>query len=87
MWLNWQGTREHDNDAGVTPVLPATRGPYVVGLLPARNAAQDLPAYFKSIAPVVDMVVALLSILKAGAAYVPLDPAYPTARLRAIIAT
>lgn len=28
-----------------------------------------------------DMVVGLLGILKAGAAYVPLDPAYPTGRL------
>ena len=28
------------------------------------------------------MVVALLGILKAGAAYVPLDPSYPEERLR-----
>ncbi|MEM6437154.1 MAG: AMP-binding protein, partial [Cyanobacteria bacterium P01_D01_bin.115] len=32
-----------------------------------------------------DMVVALLAILKAGAAYVPLDPAYPAERLRFIL--
>lgn len=31
----------------------------VVGMLPARNAADDLPGYFASIAPVVDAVVAL----------------------------
>jgi hypothetical protein len=33
--------------------------PKVVGLLPARNAAHDLSGYFRSIAPVVDAVVAL----------------------------
>src|ERR1043165_6947547 len=30
----------------------------------------------------IDMVVGLLGILKAGGAYLPLDPAYPSARLR-----
>ncbi|MEM6451447.1 MAG: amino acid adenylation domain-containing protein [Cyanobacteria bacterium P01_D01_bin.105] len=33
----------------------------------------------------VDMMVALLAILKAGCAYVPLDPTYPAARLQYII--
>ncbi|MGB8840145.1 MAG: amino acid adenylation domain-containing protein [Aliidongia sp.] len=33
----------------------------------------------------VDLPVALLGILRAGAAYVPLDPAYPTARLLQIV--
>jgi amino acid adenylation domain-containing protein/non-ribosomal peptide synthase protein (TIGR01720 family) len=33
----------------------------------------------------IEMVVALLGILKAGAAYVPLDPAYPAERLRMMI--
>lgn len=32
-----------------------------------------------------DMVSALLGILKSGAAYVPLDPAYPTDRLAYMI--
>jgi amino acid adenylation domain-containing protein len=32
-----------------------------------------------------EMVVALLAILKAGAAYVPLDPGYPAERLRYIV--
>ena len=35
--------------------------------------------------PCVDMVVAILAILKSGAAYVPLDPNYPTARLQYMI--
>ena len=34
----------------------------------------------------VEMVVALLGILKAGAAYVPLDPAFPRARLAQMLA-
>ena len=34
----------------------------------------------------VDMVVAQLAVLHAGAAYVPLDPAYPTERLRFMLA-
>jgi amino acid adenylation domain-containing protein len=34
----------------------------------------------------VDMVVALLGVLKAGAAYVPLDPAYPASRLERMLA-
>jgi amino acid adenylation domain-containing protein len=32
-----------------------------------------------------EMVIAMLAVLKAGAAYVPLDPAYPEQRLRHII--
>ena len=34
----------------------------------------------------VDMVVALLGVLKAGAAYLPLDPAYPIERTRTVVA-
>jgi amino acid adenylation domain-containing protein len=34
----------------------------------------------------IEMVVGLLGILKAGAAYVPLDPAFPTARLAHVLA-
>jgi amino acid adenylation domain-containing protein len=34
-----------------------------------------------SLEPTLDMIVAVLAVLKAGAAYVPLDPAYPVERL------
>ena len=37
------------------------------------------------IEPAVDIAVALLAILKAGAVYVPLDPTYPEVRIRAIL--
>ncbi|MFI8813374.1 MULTISPECIES: amino acid adenylation domain-containing protein [unclassified Streptomyces] len=33
----------------------------------------------------IDMIVAILGTLKAGAAYVPFDPAYPAARLRLLL--
>ena len=33
----------------------------------------------------IDMVVAVLAVLKAGAAYVPMDPGYPAARLAAML--
>ncbi|HEY6323839.1 MAG TPA: amino acid adenylation domain-containing protein, partial [Thermoanaerobaculia bacterium] len=39
-----------------------------------------------ALAPSLELVVALLGILKAGAAYVPLDPAYPPERLALMIA-
>src|SRR5207253_730397 len=32
-----------------------------------------------------DLIIALLAVLKAGAAYVPLDPEYPSSRLNHIL--
>ncbi|CDG85848.1 non-ribosomal peptide synthetase [Janthinobacterium agaricidamnosum] len=50
---------------------------YLIGLGvgPEQRVALCLPRSL-------DMVVTLLAIVKTGAAYVPLDPAYPAARLR-----
>lgn len=45
------------------------------GLRPNRGVGVSLPRGF-------DLCIALLGILKAGGSYVPLDPAYPEARLR-----
>jgi epothilone synthetase B len=39
-----------------------------------------------SLQPSVEMVIALLGVLKAGGAFVPLDPAYPPERLRFMVA-
>ncbi|MFI8460812.1 amino acid adenylation domain-containing protein [Kitasatospora sp. NPDC085464] len=36
-------------------------------------------------APTADLVVAILAVLKAGAAFLPLDPAYPAQRMRRIL--
>ncbi|MFB6420649.1 MULTISPECIES: non-ribosomal peptide synthetase [Bradyrhizobium] len=50
----------------------------VLGVVPDQPVAICLP---RGIA----MVVSLLAVLKAGGAYLPLDPAYPAARLRQIV--
>ncbi|HEY0739774.1 MAG TPA: amino acid adenylation domain-containing protein, partial [Herpetosiphonaceae bacterium] len=47
---------------------------HVLGVRPESRVGVCLPRS-------VDMVVALLAVLKAGGCYVPLDPAYPQARL------
>jgi amino acid adenylation domain-containing protein len=49
-----------------------------------RNIGADC-AVVVCVEPAFDIVVALLGILKAGAIYVPLDPTYPPARIRAIL--
>jgi non-ribosomal peptide synthetase component F len=34
----------------------------------------------------IDLVVAILAVLKAGCAYVPIDPSYPSERVRYLLA-
>ncbi|WP_323145100.1 MupA/Atu3671 family FMN-dependent luciferase-like monooxygenase [Massilia phyllosphaerae] len=49
--------------------------------LRARGAGADMPVGV-CVERSIRMVTALLAVLKAGAAYLPLDPGYPAARLR-----
>ena len=49
-----------------------------VGVAPDTRVAVAVPRG-------VDLVVALLAVLQAGAAYVPVDPAHPAARLTAVL--
>lgn len=53
--------------------------------LRATGAGPDVPVAL-CLDRSLDMLVGLLGILKSGAAYVPLDPAYPTARLGYMLA-
>ena len=50
-----------------------------IGVAPGSRVAVLMARSFETVA-------AMLGVLKAGAAYVPLDPAYPAARLRYILA-
>ncbi|WKB55458.1 non-ribosomal peptide synthetase [Eleftheria terrae] len=59
------------------------------GRLAQRLLATGLPAQARvglAVERGIGMVVAVLAILKAGAAYVPLDPAYPRDRLAGMVA-
>ena len=53
-------------------------------LLAARGAGAESKIVV-CVEPSLDIAVALLGILKAGAVYVPLDPTYPEPRIRAIL--
>src|SRR6201999_3799617 len=53
-------------------------------LLGKRGAGPGSPVVV-CLKPSLDILVALLGILKAGATYVPLDPAYPAAHIRGIL--
>jgi len=50
-----------------------------------RNIGSGCPIVV-CVEPAFEIVIALLGILKAGAAYVPVDPSYPSARIQAILA-
>lgn len=54
-------------------------------LLRARGAAADV-AVGVCLPRSIDMVVAALGVMKSGAAYVPMDPAYPSDRLAFMLA-
>jgi len=61
----------HRRAAGLAPALGASAGPGArVGVLLPRSA---------------ELVVAILAVLEAGAAYVPLDPAYPPDRIACML--
>ncbi len=60
------------------PLKPACASPYG-----PRRAPEKVVAIF--VEPAVDMITAILGVLKAGAAYVPLDPSYPQARTQFVL--
>lgn len=68
--LNYQQLNQHSNQLAH----------YLIGLGIRPGAIAGV-----ALEPSMDMVVAILAILKAGAAYLPLDPRYPEARLAHIL--
>ena len=60
--------------------LNQTRAPPAVSWVSAQNVLVGL--YMERS---LEMIVALLAILKAGGGYVPLDPAYPKDRIRFVL--
>jgi non-ribosomal peptide synthetase component F len=57
----------------------------LAGQLVRRGAATDVPVGV-FLDRSVDLVVGLLAVLRAGAAYLPLDPDHPVARTKAVLA-
>ena len=90
--------RLFERQAAATPDLPAISGggsrlTYTsldrranqVARYLAANGATEGATIGIQMEPGINMVVAMLAILKLGAAYVPLDPAYPAERLNYMI--
>ncbi|TWF40663.1 amino acid adenylation domain-containing protein [Chitinophaga polysaccharea] len=84
--------------AAITPAAPAIiAGDTVVSYKALDERSNQLAHYLRgagvtgnSMVPVclersADMIIAILGILKAGAAYVPVDPEYPVARIAFIL--
>ena len=93
--LQWwyQSARQHALDCAVSD--PKTSLSYqqlniesnqlahhLAQLLPAVSARAPAPLVAIMVERSAEMLVAILAVLKAGAAYVPVDPAYPEQRIR-----
>jgi len=64
-------------------VALAQASPFLTG---ATSLQTNILAWATPIAVIVMMVIGVLGILKAGAAYLPLDTSYPPARLQFMLA-
>ncbi len=73
-----------ENGRGVTYAELDARANQLAHLLIARGAGLNEPIALV-LERSVDVVVTLLAILKAGAAYLPIDPNYPAERVRDIV--
>lgn len=63
----------------------ADRADALAAVLAARGAGPDVPVVV-SLERSIDQIVAVLAVLAAGSPYVPVDPAYPLARRRHMVA-
>jgi amino acid adenylation domain-containing protein len=71
-------------DAAITYAVLDARANQLAATLASHGVGAESRVVV-CLAPGVNVVVALLAVLKAGAVYVPLDPAYPPAYLRTIL--
>ncbi|WP_019925198.1 non-ribosomal peptide synthase/polyketide synthase [Nocardia sp. BMG111209] len=61
------------------------RADRLAGVLAARGVGPEVVAAV-ALSPSVELIVALLAVWKAGGAYLPIDPAYPSDRLAFVLA-